>query len=179
MIGKQVCSVSIILCQITASDVEGFAATVLQLPMIFTKLLPVAWISSDYFESLLLPQRERRKRLEAIGWISGYTFGCCGRVHRSVLLWCSLKNFQPRLAALFPSLPLPAQVALLVDFLCSVLFAPFPYQGAWSHVITRGMRIQNLRHENISLAEQRIRQDFTFILSTTLLSSRRLSKDKS
>ena len=124
-------------------------------------------------------ERERRKRLEAIGWISGYTSGCCGRVHRSVLLWCSLKNFQRRLAALFPSLPLPAQLALLVDFLCSVLFAPFPYHGAWSHVITRGMRIQNLRHENISLAEQRIRQDFKFILSTTLLSSRRLSKDKS
>ena len=33
-------------------------------------ILLLAWISSDYFESLLL---ERRKRLEAIGWISGYT----------------------------------------------------------------------------------------------------------
>ena len=31
----------------------------------------LAWISSDYFESLLLP-RLRRKRLDAIGWISGY-----------------------------------------------------------------------------------------------------------
>ena len=35
----------------------------------------IAWISSDYFEPLLLPQYrvvERRKRLKAIGWISGY-----------------------------------------------------------------------------------------------------------
>ena len=46
--------------------------------------------------------------------------------HRNVLLWCSLKNFQPRLAALFPSLPLPARLAFLVDFLCFVVFAPFP-----------------------------------------------------
>ena len=30
----------------------------------------LAWISSDYLESLLLP--ERTKRLEAIGWNSGY-----------------------------------------------------------------------------------------------------------
>ena len=54
------------------------------------------------------------------------TSGCCGRVRRSVLLWCSLKNFQPRSAALFSSTPLPARLALLVDFFCPVLFAPFP-----------------------------------------------------
>ena len=37
---------------------------------ILSFLQNLAWISSDYFESLLLP--ERRKRLEAIEWISGY-----------------------------------------------------------------------------------------------------------
>ena len=60
--------------------------------------LTVAWISSDYFESLLLPQR--RKRLEAIGWISGYvgcpcrspSFGFCS----SFLVWfCFLWNWPP------------------------------------------------------------------------------------
>ena len=43
----------------------------------------LAWISSDYFESLLLPQWrvvERRKRLEAIGWISGYLNICIKKV---------------------------------------------------------------------------------------------------
>ena len=34
----------------------------------------IAWISSDCFESLLLPQR--RKRLKAIGWNSGYYLWC-------------------------------------------------------------------------------------------------------
>ena len=60
--------------------------------------LTVAWISSNYFESLLLPQR--RKRLEAIGWISGYagcpcrspSFGFCF----SFLVWfCFLWNWPP------------------------------------------------------------------------------------
>ena len=54
------------------------------------------------------------------------TSGCCGRVRRSVLLWCSLKNFQPRSTALFSSTLLPARLALLVDFFCPVLFAPSP-----------------------------------------------------
>ena len=38
--------------------------------------VPVAWISSDYFKSLFISLSnhiaERRKRLEAIGWNSGY-----------------------------------------------------------------------------------------------------------
>ena len=41
--------------------------------IIFEATVILAWISSDYFESLLLPDFvERRKRLEAVGWISGY-----------------------------------------------------------------------------------------------------------
>ena len=96
-------------------------------------------------------ERERRKRLEPIGWISGYTSGCCGRVHRSVLLWCSLKNFQPRLAALFSSLPLPARLAFLVDFLCFVVFAPFPNHGAWYQLNTRGMIVKMNTVSQISL----------------------------
>ena len=33
----------------------------------------------------------------------------------------------------------PTRLAFLVDFLCSILFAPFPNHGAWCQVITRGM----------------------------------------
>ena len=53
----------------------------------------------------------------------------------------SLKNFQPRSATFF-SPQSPARLAFLVDFLCSVLFAPFPNHGAWYQVITRGMIVK-------------------------------------
>ena len=36
----------------------------------------------------------------------------------------------------------PARLGILVDFLCSVLFAPFPNHGAWYQVITRGMIVK-------------------------------------
>ena len=73
-----------------------------------------------------LDYRIRSRRIYPYGFAIAHDFhkitsGCCGRVRRSVLLWCSLKNFQPRSAALFSSTPLPTRLALLVDF----FFAPF------------------------------------------------------
>ena len=54
-----------------------------------------------------------------------------------------------RSAALLSSPQLPARLALLADFLCSVLFAPFPNHGAWYQVITRGMIVKmKLSHKS-------------------------------
>ena len=65
-------------------------------------------------------------------------------VVESAVVFCFkifLKNFQPCSAAFF-SPQSPARLAFLVDFLGSVLFAPFPNHGAWYQVITRGMIVK-------------------------------------
>ena len=77
-----------------------------------------------------LDYRIRSRRIYPYGFAIAHDFhkitsGCCGRVRRSVLLWCSLKNFQPRSAALFSSTPLPTRLALLVDFFLPRSIRPF------------------------------------------------------
>ena len=47
--------------------------------------------------------------------------------------------------------PDPARLAFLVDFLCFVVFAPFPNHGAWYQLNTRGMIVKMNTVRQISL----------------------------
>ena len=55
-------------------------------------MLNVAWISSDYFDSLLLPQLLRGENDEAIGWISGYAKWAVNILRELLCIWSDWKS---------------------------------------------------------------------------------------